>query len=277
MKPELDTLIDRFRAAQDIGVDAFVRVLKLPLPVSDQAWISYCLKNGIQLVDQINGVPVYAHGHGIEIKLDGLTIDFDWGPNGEPDGFDAWRLYNFTLDNETHVTCTHLEVISWLEEAREKGEVVRRGHLYFDPIRRSTRASGTGRSPMNVTDFDGDVAVTNVHELRSRLESVRRGDDGAFILSLRPNGPSLWIHINGNVAHLHYFPLESEANAGYIPEPESGVGHENDVRFLLVGGDEGSAIWGDAARLVSLETAYAAATDFFFDEGLPKSVSWFEL
>src|SRR5262245_3944175 len=129
---------------------------------------------------------------------------------------------------------------------------------------------------MFVDDFDGGAVVNDVRQLRSRLASVRRGDDGAFILSHDPNGPSLWVHINGDVAHLHYFPPESEVHPGYIPEPKSGVGHTKDVRFLLVGGDEGSAIWGDAERLVSLETAYAAAADFFLDPGLPKSVSWFE-
>jgi hypothetical protein len=101
MKPELESLIKQFRAAQDVGVATIRDTLSLPLPKSGPDWVHYCCANGIQKINELNGIPIYAHGYGIELKIDELTIDFDWGPNGEPDGFDAWRLYNFTLDNAT--------------------------------------------------------------------------------------------------------------------------------------------------------------------------------
>jgi len=139
MKPELDILIRHFRNAQDIAVSAIDRVLRLPRPTSGSAWGKYCFENEIQKRNELNGIPIYAHGYGIELKIDDLTIDFDWGPNGEPDGFDAWRLYNFTIDNATGVECTHKDVMRWIEEAFEHGQLERIDYTYFDPQRRTER------------------------------------------------------------------------------------------------------------------------------------------
>jgi hypothetical protein len=130
-------LIRYFREAQDIGVAAVVNTLRLPIPKSGSDWSLYCCANGIQRVEELNGIPIYAHGFGIELKIGKLTIDFDWGPNGEDDGFDAWRLYNFTLDNDTGVECTHGDVIRWIQDAYSNGELERIDHMYFDPHRRS--------------------------------------------------------------------------------------------------------------------------------------------
>jgi hypothetical protein len=136
MKPELETLIRCFRDAQDVGVATVRDTLQIPLPKSGPDWVHYCWNNGIQKLKELNGVPIYAHGYGIELKIGELTIDFDWGPNGEADGFDAWRLYNFTLDNDTGVECTHDDVIQWIEAAFKNGELQRSNHTYFDPKRR---------------------------------------------------------------------------------------------------------------------------------------------
>lgn len=138
MKPELRTLIDRFREAQDQGVQTLVRVLRLPLPSSGRDWALYCEENEIHSLRELRGVGIHAHGFGVELKIGDLTIDFDWGFNGEPDGFDGWRLYNFTLDNETGVKCTHEEVNAWLEEAERDGELIQGRYLYFDSTRRSS-------------------------------------------------------------------------------------------------------------------------------------------
>jgi hypothetical protein len=130
---------------------------------------------------------------------------------------------------------------------------------------------------MEIDDFDGHVTVHRVSDLQRRLKTVRRGNDGAFILCHEPKGPSLLIHVNKDIAHLHYFPDGEGKHPGYIPGHESGAGRTKDVCFLLVGGDEASAILPAPESLVSLDTAYRAAADFFRDPALPSSVSWIEL
>ena len=100
----------------------------------------YCCDIGTQKLKELHGIPIYAHGYGIELKIGDLTIDFDWGPNGEPDGFDAWRLNNFTLDNQTGVQCTHADIIQWINTAYADGELKRIEYTYFDPTRRALAA-----------------------------------------------------------------------------------------------------------------------------------------
>lgn len=137
MHVSLDTLIEQFRFAQDIGVSTLVNRVGLPVPNSAHDWAAYCSDNGLARINRtINGVGMYAHGHGVELKIGTLTIDFDWGPNGERDVFDAWRLYNFTFDNETGVECSHSDVIDWIDAAYASGELVKIGYKYADPNRR---------------------------------------------------------------------------------------------------------------------------------------------
>lgn len=141
MNPTLEILIERFRGAQDIGVAKLIHELAVPRPTSGVDWVHYCSQSGLYKTNEIRGVGVYAHGYGIELKIGPLTIDFDWGANGEPDGFDGWRLYNFALDNLPDIECTHADVNGWLDDALGDGELTKEGNLYYDPNRRVGNAA----------------------------------------------------------------------------------------------------------------------------------------
>lgn len=142
MNPVLADMIGRFRQAQDLGVAAVIEVLGPALgvrpPASNVEWVVMCGELGLYKICECNGVGVYAHGFGIELIFDDLTIDFDWGDSGEPDGFDAWRLWNFVRANEIAVDCASLsQVRSWLEEAEALGELSRDRLLYYSPAHRA--------------------------------------------------------------------------------------------------------------------------------------------
>jgi hypothetical protein len=87
----------------------------------------------------VNGIEVYAHGYGIELIFPDLTIDFDWGEEGEPDGFDNWWLWNFIRSNKIDAACEScLQIRSWLEEAYQRGELIRDfSGLYYAPDHRA--------------------------------------------------------------------------------------------------------------------------------------------
>jgi hypothetical protein len=88
----------------------------------------------------INGGEVYSHGYGIELVIDGVTIDFDWGERGESDGFDVWRLYNFARLNPAIVArVPHAQVREWMEEALAAGELVEDRYLCYSPRHRARR------------------------------------------------------------------------------------------------------------------------------------------
>jgi hypothetical protein len=127
---------------------------------------------------------------------------------------------------------------------------------------------------VNVLDFEGRCQIEDDDELLNRLQSIRQGADGAFILD-HGGEESLWVHINGNAAWLCFFP-NRERHPGFVPD-RMWPGERRDVRFLLVGGGEGDAISPPWYQLLPVQTAYRAAIEFLHSPSLPASVSWFEL
>jgi hypothetical protein len=128
---------------------------------------------------------------------------------------------------------------------------------------------------MHVEDFKGRVSVSLENELTHRLQSVRDGDYGAFILSHQDEGPNLWVHVNKEVAYLHYFPHGRHPGFQAWGMTPSGV--EDYVRFRQVGDVEADAVNMPGETVVPIETAYKAAVEFFNNPDLPKSVRWTEL
>jgi uncharacterized protein DUF6896 len=162
MHPILADTIQRFRDAQDRGVEAIVEVLGgtlgVRLPASNREWGAICVECGLHHVRWINGINVYVHGYGIELIFPDITIDFDWGDSGESDGFDTWRLWNFLCVNKVNEghpyyaqikswldnrgsggSEGYLQIESWLEEAHECGELTRDRCLYYSRAHRSPR------------------------------------------------------------------------------------------------------------------------------------------
>jgi hypothetical protein len=101
--------IGRFRSAQDLGVAVVAEVLGpalgVWLPATNREWVTICAECGLYKIRDVEGIGVNAHGYGIELVLDGVTIDFDWGDSGEPDGFDTWRLRNIAQVNGLAMEC----------------------------------------------------------------------------------------------------------------------------------------------------------------------------
>jgi len=126
---------------------------------------------------------------------------------------------------------------------------------------------------VNVLDFNGQCQLETDDELMSRLQAVRRGADGAFVLD-HGGQESLWVHINGDVAWLCFFP--KQGHPGFVPD-KMWPGEHRDVRFLLVGEHEGDAISPPWYQLLPVEAAYGVAVEFLHSPSLPASVSWFEL
>lgn len=44
------------------------------------------------------GITYELHGIGCRVYLSEICIDFDYGPDGRVDGFDAWRLYMYACE-----------------------------------------------------------------------------------------------------------------------------------------------------------------------------------
>ncbi|WP_406697117.1 hypothetical protein V5E97_39650 [Singulisphaera sp. Ch08] len=108
------------------------------LPATNREWVTICGECGRYKVSRIGGIGVYAHGFGIELVLYGVTMNFDWGDSGDPDGVDTWRLWNFVRVNRIAVDCrSFAQIQSWLEEAAAIGELTEDRHLYYSPTHRA--------------------------------------------------------------------------------------------------------------------------------------------
>jgi hypothetical protein len=130
---------------------------------------------------------------------------------------------------------------------------------------------------MEVEDLESRTTVECEAALDHRLGSVRKGDYGAFILWHDSGGGFLWVHINKDVAYLHFFPDNEGKHPGYQPTGMSPASCDAQVQFLLADGNQSSAIVVPREAVVPVAVAYRAAREFLHKSALPTSITWLEL
>ena len=91
MDSRLATLISDFQAAVRQAVE-LMAASGIERPASNTQWVDLEISQIGELNWQIR---YYKHGYGCAVHLPRGLIDFDFGSNGEIDGFDAWRLIGF--------------------------------------------------------------------------------------------------------------------------------------------------------------------------------------
>lgn len=138
MDPLLYDLIGKFRLAQDAAVAFLIDVANVPWPASNRQWAFYCY-DACRQAKLPPGAQLKPHGYGVEVIADGLLVNFDWGENGEPDGFDGWRLYHFAVSNHPEIACTHTQLNELLAAAFAEGALIEDRLLYYDLQRRALR------------------------------------------------------------------------------------------------------------------------------------------
>ncbi len=89
----LDILINDFISM----VESSTRIFELKFGTRDirRLWRTNAIKRRGRVT---RGAKYELHGIGCRINLSTGSVDFDYGPNGEINGFDAWRLYNFARE-----------------------------------------------------------------------------------------------------------------------------------------------------------------------------------
>lgn len=135
---------------------------------------------------------------------------------------------------------------------------------------------------MILTDFEGEVKLRSQKDLVHRLSSIRQGVYGAFILTHKKNGPSLWVHVNNEFAWLNYFPVPDYlVHAGYHAIGMTPPKCKRPVRFKVhrnrIEEFGGAYISIEPDNLVTFAEAVAAAREFFKQDSPPASIQWEEL
>jgi hypothetical protein len=129
---------------------------------------------------------------------------------------------------------------------------------------------------MEIMDLAGRVSVDREDEVIHRLRSVRKDGYGAAILS-HGGQASLWIHINREIAYLHFFPDNTGGHPGFQPTGMSPEDCDERVQFLQTDAGEADSFAVPCSTLVPVAVAYEAAKEFLRNPVLPPSISWLEL
>jgi hypothetical protein len=129
---------------------------------------------------------------------------------------------------------------------------------------------------MLVEGFAGEVEIQNVPELLAMLRTERRDEFGAFSLS-GANKTSLAVMTRGDLAFVYFFPDDQGNHPGFEPIGMTPPGSPSSVFFLQTDGHSANGFDIPAEHLVSSETAYAAAAEYFEKQVLPSAINWLEL
>lgn len=128
MNSELRVLIHDFRVAQDLAIDYLHRALRIPLPQSRPDWV----RNGHAAVldaaklPQNSAVKLDPHGYGIDVIHPNFRLDFDYGPDGQIDCFDVWRLavHRHHLTDAEPPVGPYDDIREWVIDALDQGELL---------------------------------------------------------------------------------------------------------------------------------------------------------
>ena len=89
------------------------------------------------ILDCERGITYAFHGIGCCVKFGSTIVDFDFGPQGRHDGFDAWRLHCYAESVEEYHEFDDVDLIqSHLDQLEFSGRIVKESggiasHLYY--------------------------------------------------------------------------------------------------------------------------------------------------
>jgi len=128
---------------------------------------------------------------------------------------------------------------------------------------------------LNIEDFEGTTIIEDEILLENRIRSVRNGEFGAFSLFHETPYPWLSIHINGNMAYIHY--VHKPNYAGFQPTEMTPKECKSNVFFLQITGIVADGFEMANEVLVSLDDAVIVAKEFFNHKNRPIFIKWVEL
>lgn len=132
---ELKDIIIQFNLAQAKAIEILENDFNCHKPKSQDDFISRCVQIIREQNYQANGYKIRPHGIGMEININGTKIDFDFGANGEFNGFDSWRLFQFIQNNKIQTQINSESQLNGLfKSALAKGFIIKgkgKGNVHY--------------------------------------------------------------------------------------------------------------------------------------------------
>lgn len=128
MDSRLFALVSDYQAVVCQAVELLV-ASGIERPTSNTSWAGLDIPQSGELKGQIR---YYKHGYGCAVHFPGNVVDFDFGSNGEINGFDAWRLVGFAgIRLRAYGFSEEAELKTAFAAAVECGELRFSGYLLY--------------------------------------------------------------------------------------------------------------------------------------------------
>jgi hypothetical protein len=127
MDDRLRPLIDDYKLTVARAVAA-LEATGIPRPASTTEWVGYDVPGRGQLK---GGGEYFIHGFGCAVRLPDTSVDFDFGDDGQIDGFDWYRLASFAgsrLSTQYGIR-DETELRSLIDDAHTSGDLVPSGYI----------------------------------------------------------------------------------------------------------------------------------------------------
>ena len=132
MDPDLLKLIVDYQRRVAEAVD-MLEAAGVPRPTSDIAWTGMDVPGQGSLP---GGFKWYKHGFGCSVQGAAWGVDFDFGPEGEIDGFDPSRLYGFTRGQpEAYGFKSEQDIKAAVQRALDAGALTFSGYILYTLLR----------------------------------------------------------------------------------------------------------------------------------------------
>ena len=129
MDKALDDLISDYVDVASRLLPRVAKHLGVSLPITSIEWACLGVPQHGRTPD---GVDYFKHGYGVAMKDVRHSIDLDLGENGEINGFDAWRLFDFAQGSDIQTPFgSHQEIETAIKEAERSGELAYSGYILY--------------------------------------------------------------------------------------------------------------------------------------------------
>lgn len=126
---ELTKLIDKYLEVGEYFLNNFFNDKKIKIPNSNMDWVSAIFNQKGRLKD---GTVYFKHGFGIDFQNKNWQISLDFGPKGEWDGFNAWKLQLFIKTNNISSSLQYENKIQkLLDRGIKDGIFIKKDSFYF--------------------------------------------------------------------------------------------------------------------------------------------------
>ena len=145
MDAKLQHLISAYQAVVSRRFTQLRTELGFAAPESNVAWAC----NGVEQRGRLSdGAHYFKHGYGCAIKGTTDSVDFDFGAEGEIDGFDSSRLWGFVVaSKKDYGFASEIEIGDSIKKAAAEGSLLYSGYmLYFQKKKEANQSPQTTRA-----------------------------------------------------------------------------------------------------------------------------------